>query len=258
MLKIVNNPAADDGLARHLSNTANCIVISIDYSKSPQSKFPTAYEDIIAQTLAIITDSDLPIDPSRVIFCGHSAGGNLLFATAQDARLRGKVLGIVGIYPVLDLAGDGEAKMATRPDAEVPDFIGESYGDVSRLYLEPDYPPALLRDVRVSPAFVAERESLPPRVLLIGAEHDMFCREDEVMAGKLVDLAGHGGRKVERENGWKAESVEWYKVMGQPHAFDAFPAKAPVTEASRLAAVEEMFAAVAEWVVEVIKNGAEN
>lgn len=252
----MNSPAADDIIAHHLSNTASCIIISIDYSKSPQNKFPAAYEDIIAQTLAIIDDSTLPIDSSRVIFCGHSAGGNLLFATAQDARLRGKILGIVGIYPVLDLAGDGETKMATRPDATVPDFIGEQYAGISRLYLEPDYPSALLRDVRVSPAFFNERASLPPQVLLIGAEHDMFCHEDEVMADKLADLAGGG--KVQTKHGWKAPDagVQWYKVSGQPHAFDAFPAKAPIKEDDRLEAVDAMFAAISEWVIEVTrKNG---
>lgn len=87
----------------------------------------------------------------------------------------------------------------------------------------------------------------------------MFCHEDEVMAGKLVDMTGDGGSKVETENGWKAPDagVQWYKVMGQPHAFDAFPAKAPITEASRLEAMEGMFAAISEWIVEVTKKGGE-
>ncbi len=53
---IVNAPAADDPIARHLADNANCIVVSIDYSKAPQNKFPAAYEDVVAQSLAVIDD----------------------------------------------------------------------------------------------------------------------------------------------------------------------------------------------------------
>jgi hypothetical protein len=45
--------------------------------------------------------------------------------------------------------------------------------------------------------------------------------------------------------------VRWVEVRGQPHAFDAFPAKAPVTEASRVAAVGVMYGLLAEWLVGV-------
>jgi acetyl esterase/lipase len=250
--QIVNNPAADDEIARHLADNARCIVVSIDYSKSPQNKFPTAYEDAIAQILAIIADETLSVDQNRVILSGSSAGGNLLFAVAQDPRLRSKVLGIAAIYPVVDLVEDGEAKMARRPDAAVPDFIGsESYAGVSRLYLDAEQMLSL-DDPRVSPAFFTKRESLPFQILIIGAEHDMFCHEDEVMANKLADMAG--GEKVETDCGWKAKGVQWYKVMGQPHAFDNFVAKLPIAETDRVAAVDAMYAAISEWLIEVCEG----
>jgi len=35
---IFNNPAVDDPLACHLADISNCIVVSIDYRKSPQKK----------------------------------------------------------------------------------------------------------------------------------------------------------------------------------------------------------------------------
>lgn len=52
-----------------------CTVVSVDYNKSPKNKFPAAYEDVIAQVLAIIEDGDIPIDESRVVLCRSSAGG---------------------------------------------------------------------------------------------------------------------------------------------------------------------------------------
>ncbi len=102
---IVNNPAADDIIARHLSDKAQCVVVSIDYGKAPQNQFPSAYEDVIAQSLAAIHDPDLPLDHERprVVLCGSSAGGNLVLAAAQDSRLRPVVMGVAGIYPPVDL-----------------------------------------------------------------------------------------------------------------------------------------------------------
>lgn len=245
---LVNNPAADDPIARHIADHARCIVVSIDYSKAPQNKFPTGYEDAIAQVLAIIDDNELPIDKSRVVLCGSSAGGNILLGAAQDARLRSKLLGVAAIYPIVDMAEAGDAKMASRPDPTVPDFIGDTLPDVLRLYLDPNQMPSLT-DVRVSPANFPNRQSLPAQVLLIGAEHDMFCREDEAMATKLVALSG--GNKVETQCGWRAEGVQWYKVADQPHAFDVFPAKLQEKEAPRVAATEAMFSFISEWLVSV-------
>lgn len=75
---------------------------------------------------------------------------------------------------------------------------------MGRIYLDEANKPDL-NDVRLSPTFFADRESLPPNVLLIGSEHDMFCREDEVIADKLAALSG--GAKVETETGGKAPGV---------------------------------------------------
>ncbi|GAB7322532.1 hypothetical protein MBLNU13_g03456t1 [Cladosporium sp. NU13] len=249
---LVNNPSADDPLARHLADHANCIVVSIDYSKSPQNKFPTAYEDAIAQILAAINDETLPVDRTRVVLCGSSAGGNLMLSVVQDPRLRPKVLGVATIFPAVDLAEDGAAKMARRPDPTIPDFIGDSYADILRLYLESEQTPSL-KDPRVSPAYFPDEKALPANFVVIGAEHDMFCYEDKAMADKLADMVG--GERVETETGWKAGGVQWSKIMGQPHAFDAFPAKAPITEASRLAAVDALYAFLSEWLVEVFAAG---
>ena len=107
---------------------------------------------------------------------------------------------MIAIYPVVDFVATGDAKMATRPDPSVPDFIGDGFADVIRLYLDPaDETP--LTDTRLSPAYFASRESLPPNVLMIGAEHDLFCHEDEQMAEKL---AGEGANKAQRDGGWRA------------------------------------------------------
>jgi acetyl esterase/lipase len=245
---VVNAPAADDILARRLSDTANCLVVSLDYSKSPQNKFPVAYEDVIAQSLSIIDDSELPIDKSKVILCGSSAGGNLLLAASSDPRLRSK------IYPVVDFALGAAAKMATRPDPSVPDFIGASWNTIQSLYL-PDCPAGQpsMDDPRLSPTFFSSRQDFPPEVLLIGAEHDMFCAELGDMAEKLA--AGRAKVGLEGKAGWKAEGVRWYKVLGQAHAFEGFKGKTAEAEEERVEAVDGMVGCMVEWVGEVVVKG---
>ncbi|KAK3701661.1 hypothetical protein LTR37_015313 [Vermiconidia calcicola] len=248
---IVNNPTVDDPIARHLADNARCIVVSIDYGKAPQNKFPAAYEDVIAQSLAVIDDPDLPLDRSKVVLCGSSAGGNLLLAAAQDPRLLSKVVGVAAIYPVVDLTTDGDAKMATRPDASVPDFIGNSYSSITRLLFDAAQKPSST-DTRISPTYFATRDSLPPNVLLIGCEHDMFCHEDEAMANKLAALSTEA--KVNTEAGWRAPGVQWHKVLGQPHAFEAFPAKTPEKEKARTDALDAMYSVISKWLIDVFSN----
>ena len=251
---VVNNPSMDDPIARHLADNAHCIVVSIDYSKAPQNKFPIAYEDVIEQSLAVINDPELPLDRSRVVLCGSSGGGNLLLGAAQDARLRSKIMGVAVIYPPVDLTTDGPAKMATRPDPSIPDFIGDSYAGIGQLYLDPaQY--ETLADTRLSPTFFASRESLPPQILLIGAEHDMFCQEAEAMADKLVVVSG--GSKNSDEAGWRAPGVQWYKVQNQPHAFDAFPVKIPEKEKARVAAIDGMYAIISQWLTDIFRTAGD-
>lgn len=241
---IVNNPAVDDPLARHLADTAHCVVVSIDYSKSPQNRFPTAFEDVIAQSLAVIEDQELTVNREKVVLCGSSAGGNLLLAAVQDPRLRSKVAAIAAIYPLVDLVPDGDAKMATRPDPSVPDFIGDDFAGLKRLYFDPENEPSPT-DTRLSPTYFKSRDSLPPEVLLIGAEHDMFCHEDEEMAAKIAG----GETRTETGDGWRAPGIEWFKINGQPHAFDAFPAKDVEKEKAKVAAVGKLYGCISEWLV---------
>ncbi|CAK4034459.1 alpha beta-hydrolase [Lecanosticta acicola] len=253
---IVNAPAFDDPMARHIADHANCIVVSIDYGKSPQSKFPGAYDDVMEQSLAIIDDPELPIDKSKVVLCGSSAGGNLVLAVAQDPKLRPKLRGVAAIYPLVDMTEDAKTKMATRPDSSVPDFVGDSLDTIYGLYFDAAEKSKLsLKDVRISPTYFSSRESLPQEILLIGAEHDMVCHEDEIMADKLA--AASADKKVATKNGWKAPGVEWYKVHGQKHAFNAFPEKDPDVEKVRVRETDAMFSSISEWLVDTFANNRE-
>jgi acetyl esterase/lipase len=250
---ILNNPAADDPLARHLADTSNCVVVSIDYRKAPQNKFPLAYEDVVELSLAAMDDPDLPLNRSQVVLCGSSAGGNLILAAAQDPRLQHRLTGVVGLYPLCDLVPSAEEKMASRPDPSIPDFLGSSYSGISSLYLDGSMNVSLT-DIRLSPTHFASRDHLPSNVLLVGCEHDMLYREAEVMANRIAAMSDVA--KVDTEAGWRAAGVRWYKVEGQTHAFDHFPAKTADKEKARIATRAAMYSMLSEWLVDIFSSSA--
>ncbi len=202
---VVNTPSRDDPLARFLADCCGCLVVAIDYSKAPQARFPTAYEDVVAICDAVINDPELEVDKTKVVLCGNSAGGNLVLAAAQDQRLRGRLAGVTGLYPVVDFATTvaEKVRLAKRADPAKPDMLASSAGKMNRMYLGAQR--VELEDVRLSPTFFKAREDLPENVYLIGVEYDLLCAEAERMAEKLAGST----RKVGRENGWQAGGMRW-------------------------------------------------
>jgi acetyl esterase len=80
-----------DVTTRALANAAQAAVLSVDYRRGPEHRFPAAVEDAIdaldwAASGPVLTD--LGIDTARIAVAGDSAGGNLACAVAMDARDR--------------------------------------------------------------------------------------------------------------------------------------------------------------------------
>jgi acetyl esterase len=94
-----------DANCRELSSRADCVVVSVDYSLAPATRFPHALEEVHAVSHWLSEQSEaLGIDRRRVAIGGESAGGNLAAAECLLARDRGGpeyVLQLL-IYPVLD------------------------------------------------------------------------------------------------------------------------------------------------------------
>ena len=94
-----------DAMCRYLSATAACVVVSVGYRLSPESKFPIPVEDCyVALNWAVGNAEALHGDPDRVAVAGDSAGGNLAAATCLIARDRGgpAISLQVPIYPAMD------------------------------------------------------------------------------------------------------------------------------------------------------------
>lgn len=94
-----------DGLCRTMANDSGCSVVSVDYRRAPEDRFPAAVEDSYAAFAWLAEHaSELQCDPGRVAVAGDSAGGNLAAAVALMARDReGPAINLqLLIYPVID------------------------------------------------------------------------------------------------------------------------------------------------------------
>ena len=92
-----------DSSARALAKDADAIVVSAEYRKAPEHKFPAAHEDAYAAYQWVLRNADtFDGDPSMVAVAGESAGGNLAAAVCLMARARGELLPVhqALIYPV--------------------------------------------------------------------------------------------------------------------------------------------------------------
>lgn len=92
-----------DASARALSNAANAIVVSVEYRKAPEHRFPAAHADAYAAyEWARKNGRGINGDPSMVAVAGESAGGNLAGAVSMIARQQHQALPVhqILIYPV--------------------------------------------------------------------------------------------------------------------------------------------------------------
>ncbi len=97
-----------DRQARLLTIETGAVVVSVDYRRPPETRFPGAFEDGFAATRDVIARiAEFGGDAVRVGVAGDSAGGNLAASVAIACRDAG--IGLAAqllVYPVIDVAGN--------------------------------------------------------------------------------------------------------------------------------------------------------
>jgi acetyl esterase len=97
-----------DRQARLLAIETGAVVVSVDYRRPPETRFPGAFEDAFAAVRDIVAGiAEFGGDSTRVGVAGDSAGGNLAAAAAIACRDAGiKLAAQLLVYPVSDVAGN--------------------------------------------------------------------------------------------------------------------------------------------------------
>jgi acetyl esterase len=97
-----------DRQARLLAIETGAVVISIDYRRPPETRFPGAFEDGFAAVRDILERiAEFGGDRARVGVAGDSAGGNLAATVAIACRDAGiKLAAQLLVYPITDVVGN--------------------------------------------------------------------------------------------------------------------------------------------------------
>lgn len=170
-------------LARELAHGVGAAVVFVNYSRSPEARYPVAVDQAF-DALGWIAEygADRGLDPARIAVAGDSVGGNMSAALTLLVKQRGgpELAAQVLFYPVTDASFDTGSyrQFATgyflRRDA-MEWFWDQYITD-----------PAQRAEITASPLRATSEQlaGLPP-ALVITAEADVLRDEGEAYADKL-------------------------------------------------------------------------
>ncbi|MGK5079174.1 alpha/beta hydrolase [Janthinobacterium sp. HLX7-2] len=167
-----------DASPRALAKMAKAIIVSADYHRAPENKFPAAPNDAFAAyTWTLEHAKEFNGDPTRVAVGGESAGGNLATVVSLMAREKKAPMPVhqLLVYPVVSddmtqpsYVTNANAKPLNKPMME---WFFKHYG------ADPSSPMAL-------PLKATSLKGLPSATI-IAAEIDPLLSEGKAYADKL-------------------------------------------------------------------------
>lgn len=196
-----------DAAARRLANRSGMAVVSVDYRRPPEHRFPAAPDDVDVALGWLAREATGLVLAGPWFAHGDSAGGNLALVAAL--RNPGRFAGLVLIYPFLDPQA-GFASYEEAADGFSPAEAGwywAQYAETPEDLVDPDLAPLL-----------SDRLGTLPPTLVVTSEHDPLRDEGEELARRLAELG---------------VTVVATRYLGQIHGFwrhgDSFDAAEPLT-----------------------------
>ena len=174
-----------DKPCRELANAAQCIVASVNYRLSPETKFPGPAEDCYSAVRWFAENAqDFDADTRNLVVAGDSSGGNLAAAVCLMARDRGgpHISQQLLIYPVMSPTRD------TQFDSYVENESGYLLTRDQMEWFWGNYAPSdsEARQPYASPLLAEDFAGLP-RGLIVTAEFDPLRDEGLAYASALKE-----------------------------------------------------------------------
>jgi acetyl esterase len=159
-----------DRQIRWLAIETGAVVVSVDYRRPPEVRFPGAFEDAFAAVQDVLSRiAEFGGDANRLGVAGDSAGGNLAAATAIACRDAGiRLAAQLLAYPVIDVVGnyadpEENARFPSRASNAEGYFLSTAVMQwFSGHYLADK---TLGADWRVSPLRAADHAGLAPAIV---------------------------------------------------------------------------------------------
>ena len=168
---VFNDVEVHDPGARRLANRSGLSVLSVDYRRPPEHRFPAAPDDV--STAAAWAERHLG---GPLFAHGDSAGANLALVAAL--RHPGRFAATVLIYPFLDPTAGFES-YRTAAD-------GFDRREAAWYWQQYAASPADLTDPDLAPLLSDRLGTLPP-TLVVTSEHDPLRDEGEELARRLAE-----------------------------------------------------------------------
>ncbi|SDC73149.1 alpha/beta hydrolase [Nocardioides lianchengensis] len=173
---VLNDVEVHDASARRLANRSGLAVLSVDYRRPPEHRFPAAPDDVDAVLAWLDEHADEHGLGGPSYAHGDSAGANLALVAAL--RHPGRFTAVALIYPFLDPTASFESyeTAADGFDPREAAWYWQQYAATDADLTDPDLAPLL------SPRL----GTLPP-TLVVTAEHDPLRDEGEHLARLLAE-----------------------------------------------------------------------
>ncbi|GAA5997778.1 hypothetical protein JCM5350_003054 [Sporobolomyces pararoseus] len=227
------SPKTHRPLCLKLSKSLNCLVFSVDYRLSPETKFPGNLHDAVSAYLYLTRD--LKISPQQILVGGDSAGGNLstaLLLYLRDHHSSSSPRGGILLSPWLDFT----TSFKSWETNSLTDYISmDSTDPLAPQFLFVNSEQDLIHPY-VSPSIseAGSLRGLPPLIVLAGGsetlrdEITLFCQRAvkdgvkvryEIFEGGVhvfvaVMEGGLGRKGLERIKEWDRELDENLSVGG--------------------------------------------
>jgi acetyl esterase len=172
-------------LVREIANKANIAIVFVNYTLSPEAKYPVALEQAYAATRWVAQNGQsINVDSSRLAVVGDSVGGNLAAALTLLAKERKgpSIKFHVLFYPVTDANFETPSYIKYEQSywltREAMKWLWNNYTSNQTNRTEPTVSPLQ--------ASIEQLKGLPP-ALIINGEHDVLRDEGEAYALKLLE-----------------------------------------------------------------------